>query len=752
MRTSIIILGVILTWAPWGWGQAIERQVLDQIQDATVFIKLKVPEVGEGSGSGFVIKATGDTVLVMTNRHVAVPDAGELPENAKFEISVVFRSGTPQQQELPATLLAHDDREVRDLAVLEVHGVRQPPLPIPANLTTAEADFYLTMPVYALGFPRGRSIQQVVGNTKDNPAITVNPMSISSLRKDEANRLARVQLNGSAIEGNSGGPLVDAKGRLVGVIVSRIRGEAVGFAIPPSVIAQFLDGDIGGYKAELEGLNSGTATVKLDVRLVDPLRNLSGVTVRYVRQSGTPAPAAPDQRGSWPLLLNGTNVPMQMSPGSAKATFSLPVATPADRKLMAQFVLTRSTGRIFASKPVPVDIPERPGTIAGLAMEPDRPRTVPRWSCEVNFTEGAKISPHAGGAIMDLPAGVAMINAPQFKLFNAPSALVRVDGEFVAMVEISNEFDPGSTTISTSTGRRFPITFQGAGLLIWQDEKNFVRLERCKGSDGNIGLIHRVLVEIYKDGRAVGIYYSSPMPEKPVIVMAHRKGTTMQFLYAEPPGKMTIFKELALDFSPSILVGISASNLSKQPLRAKFDKFTLQGPGGQEVQAQPVSLTRLVNTGANRRSDGTVVLEGAALKILKATAGTAEPQNNMNQYKGKWSEDRQLVWQPPGKGQSLTLEIPVDATGRFEVKAKFTMAPDYGQVRLAMDTRPLLNGRAQDFYYNDTRPARLLSLGTISLDKGKHSLTITVQDKNAKSQGYRVGIDEIQLVPVKNPK
>ncbi len=225
MRGSIIGIGAILAFTPWGWGQAIDRQVLDQIQDATVFVKLKVPQVGEGSGSGFVIKATGDTVLVMTNRHVVVPEEGELPDGAKYEISVVFRSGTPQQQELPAQLLAHDDREVRDLAVLEVRGVKLPPRPIPANLTTAEADFYLTMPVYALGFPRGRSIQAVVGNIKDNPAITVNPMSISSLRKDESNRLARVQLNGSAIEGNSGGPLVDAKGRLVGVLVSRIRGK-----------------------------------------------------------------------------------------------------------------------------------------------------------------------------------------------------------------------------------------------------------------------------------------------------------------------------------------------------------------------------------------------------------------------------------------------------------------------------------------------------------------------------------------------
>jgi hypothetical protein len=66
-----------------------------------------------------------------------------------------------------------------------------------------------------------------------------------------------------------------------------------------------------------------------------------------------------------------------------------------------------------------------------------------------------------------------------------------------------------------------------------------------------------------------------------------------------------------------------------------------------------------------------------------------------------------------------------------------------------MDTRPLYQGRALDFYYKETRPARLLSLGTVSLDKGKHRLTITVQDKNPKSQGYAVGIDEIQLIPVK---
>ena len=153
------------------------------------------------------------------------------------------------------------------------------------------------------------------------------------------------------------------------------------------------------------------------------------------------------------------------------------------------------------------------------------------------------------------PAGTPLVNSPQVKLFNAPSALVQVQGEFVAAVEVTNDFDPGGQTVSTPGGRRFPFTFQGAGLLLWQDEKNFIRLERCKGSDGGVGLIHRVLVEIYKEGREVGLYYSKPIPEKPVVLAARRKGTTVQLLFGEPPASMTIFRELALDFNPSILVG-----------------------------------------------------------------------------------------------------------------------------------------------------------------------------------------------------
>jgi S1-C subfamily serine protease len=746
MKRRVVAIVIVMNLAIAARGQAIDRQVLDQVKDAVVFVKLKAGQL-QGSGSGVVIKATGDTVLVMTNRHVAAPEAGELPDGAKVELSVVFRSGTAQQQELPALVLAYDERKICDLAVLEVKGVRMPPRPIPAEQTTTESEFIETMPVYALGFPLGSRIQAVVDNRRvENPAITVTPMSISSLRRDESDRLARVQLSGSLIEGNSGGPIVDAKGRLVGIAVSRVRGESVGFAIPPSVIAGFLGGDIGSLTAELLAAQGSNAQVKLSVRMVDPLGKLRGVAVRYAPQPASPVAAQRDARGEWPVLPGGTSVPLSLAGGTANGQISLTVAKPDDRKLLMQFLLTDTAGRVAASKPTAVNLPDRPGIIPGL-LEPSRPRTLAKWSSEVNLAEGAKITHQPGKTMIEIPGGIPMVNSPQFKLFNAPCALVQVDGDFIAVVKVTNDFDPGGEVVTMPGGKKMPFTFQGAGLLIWQDEKNFVRLERCKGSDGQVGLIHRILVEIYKGGREIGIHYSKPLPEQTMILGAQRKGSTVQLLFAEGPDRLHVFQELALDFEKEIFVGVSASNLSRLPLQAKFEDFAVKGLDGREVEAKPVSMSRLIDTGVDHRPDGTWVLEGSLLKVLQAMGGPASPQANMEQFKGQWSNNRQLLWRAAKVGDGLSLEIPIETAGNYEIKGQFTLGPEYAKLKFTLDGKALNQGKPADLYDKDLKPGPMMSLGTLNLVKGKHRFTAMIVGKNASSGGFCFGVDEIQLIP-----
>ena len=54
--------------------------------------------------------------------------------------------------------------------------------------------------------------------------------------------LALVQITGDIHPGNSGGPVVDAAGRLVGIAVAKIRNTNIGFAIPTCQLAAVLSG------------------------------------------------------------------------------------------------------------------------------------------------------------------------------------------------------------------------------------------------------------------------------------------------------------------------------------------------------------------------------------------------------------------------------------------------------------------------------------------------------------------------------
>lgn len=67
---------------------------------------------------------------------------------------------------------------------------------------------------------------------------------VSAVRRPgEVAPTGTIQTNAAISSGNSGGPLVDRYGHLVGVVVSKLAGpgvESVGFAIPVSAAAAFI--------------------------------------------------------------------------------------------------------------------------------------------------------------------------------------------------------------------------------------------------------------------------------------------------------------------------------------------------------------------------------------------------------------------------------------------------------------------------------------------------------------------------------
>ena len=117
--------------------------------------------------------------------------------------------------------------------------------------------------------------------------------------------------------------------------------------------------------------------------------------------------------------------------------------------------------------------------------------------------------------------------------------------------------------------------------------------------------------------------------------------------------------------------------------------------------------------------------------------------------KDKWSGDAQLFWSGGKKGETLTLELEVKATGKYDLSAVMTMASDYAIVQFAVDDKPL--GKPLDLYNSpDVITSGVLKLGTVELKEGSHHLTIQITGANpAAVQKFMVGLDYILLKPTK---
>jgi S1-C subfamily serine protease len=218
--------------------QALPDAAREKIKAATVYVKLTAGNM-RATGSGFLVKKSEDGKVgyVATNDHVAVPR--KVPaalRNTPFVTTVVFNSGTPTEWEVPATCIARDPE--RDLAVLRFAATKPLPAPLPQSQSAVKAAE--TTPVYVCGFPFG----DMLSAGEKNPEISIGQASVSSNRSDERGYLTQVQLNGALNPGNSGGPVVTADGKLLGVAVMTIKGAGLGLAVPQHMVGEMLRGRV----------------------------------------------------------------------------------------------------------------------------------------------------------------------------------------------------------------------------------------------------------------------------------------------------------------------------------------------------------------------------------------------------------------------------------------------------------------------------------------------------------------------------
>jgi S1-C subfamily serine protease len=241
------------------------------------------PTTSQSLGSGFVLDRAGH---ILTNYHVI--------EGAQ-KVQVSFSS----QDAIPATVVGKDPST--DVAVLKVdtHARALTPLPLGDSDTVRVGDS-----VYAIGNPFGLTRTLTAGLIS---AVGRQIFAPNGLPVEHA-----IQTDAAINHGNSGGPLLDAMGRVIGVTSQIQTGSndsssgnvGIGFAIPINTVRDVASQIIKSGSAQHAYLGITSAPVSAQIAQLFNLPSKSGLLVQTV-DPNTPAKKAGIVGGSSSVVVNG---------------------------------------------------------------------------------------------------------------------------------------------------------------------------------------------------------------------------------------------------------------------------------------------------------------------------------------------------------------------------------------------------------------------------------------------------------------
>jgi len=193
--------------------------------------KIEIVASGQtvSSGSGFLIDAKG---RIFTNAHVVA----EAAHDPSASIEVLFPQSAAPDKRFKASLETMSDTV--DLAIIDIDAS------MPSALSLRKGDKpQLMAEILILGFPLGQSL-------KGTPGYIQAFQNVPGLG-------AMLDLSAAVDPGNSGGPVLDKDGAVVGIVTAKIVGYNFNLALPIQTVSGFLDNAKAPGTVEITSLPDG---------------------------------------------------------------------------------------------------------------------------------------------------------------------------------------------------------------------------------------------------------------------------------------------------------------------------------------------------------------------------------------------------------------------------------------------------------------------------------------------------------------
>lgn len=244
------------------------------------------------------------------------------------------------------------------------------------------------------------------------------------------------------------------------------------------------------------------------------------------------------------------------------------IALPADQKFdlirggtVAVSIRRKAAGAVAKAEP---------GSVPPL-----KGKELPGWGVVVDPDGDCTFDNKKDSLVIGVPGGQHNLNPlPKINNFSAPRVVQQVTGDFEVQVKVP-PFPRPLARVSVEPGKP---SYVGAGLLVWADNKNFIRFLRADSGEGPNRFAG---LEAYHDGE-LALFENAAWPGTGgYLRLERRQGKFSWAASADGVTWQPQKKPLSLDFPPKVSVGVLAVNSTTGRFAPEFSEFKLT-PGSSD--------------------------------------------------------------------------------------------------------------------------------------------------------------------------
>jgi hypothetical protein len=312
----------------------VPPDALRAVKAATVHVK-----TDRSRGTGILIRLQGEHAIVAT-----AAGLGDI----RYGVTVVFSVGEKDAANITAEVAAADN----ELGVVLLRMKSPGKLPKPIEMTVKPALAEKTK-LYLAGC--------AAEAPKDGPAISLETVTPAGGPKEGL----AFTLERGIPAGFAGGPVIDARGRFVGIATTVNQGDR-GSVVTAAELTRMMLPSATEVSVKVVKAKAGTVDAEIQFKIIDPALRVTKAWARFIRKDAVKVPIAMNKEGSWPALGDATSataltVEQLVAVGTTTVRHNSTDKQPVD--FLMQPVIATIDGKTLGMQPTAIRIDFAKGSI-----------------------------------------------------------------------------------------------------------------------------------------------------------------------------------------------------------------------------------------------------------------------------------------------------------------------------------------------------------------------------------------------------